>query len=214
MEVKQQVLVVLVLVLCVYSLGIFTRTIGFTIISNTSGQSPIGGNATVVNFCQVAVSTKQTGTDFSEDLTIVDLGSLFAAGAMGTPRRVVLSANQTGNRRINVSINGTDWQCVSGTCTAGEEVTGQNCTMPVGVTHFLNETADPGTTYSSTDLDESSEYDSAYILTSASSPIQIYPQINSTTKWTNQTYWFNVKCPDNTSAGTYQQNVTFAWDCS
>ncbi len=211
MKTKQYLLIGFISVLCIYSVGILTRTIGFTIISNTSGQSPIGGNATVVNYCLISLTTQQAGTDYSDYRDVLDFGSFFAAGAMGTPRRVVLSANQSGNRQIDIDINGTEWKCESGTCLGGEGSTGQNCSMAVGVTHYINTSSVHD---NSTEIDESTEYDSANVLQPTSNQQRLFTNLNSTGQWTNMSVWFNVKAPDNTSAGTYKQNVTFEWDCS
>jgi hypothetical protein len=173
----------------------------------------LGGNATVVNYCLISLTTEQSGTDYSDSRAILDLESLFAAGAMGTPRRVVISANQSGNRQIDIDINGTDWECVSGTCLDGEVSTGQNCSMSVSVTHYVNNSF-PGVYDNSTHIDTSSEYDNMRVLKDTANQQRLFTNLNSTTQWTNLSIWFNVKAPGNTSAGTYRQNITFEWDCS
>ncbi|MHA1286656.1 MAG: hypothetical protein ACTSPB_04545 [Candidatus Thorarchaeota archaeon] len=212
---QQTTLLAIVLVFSFYSLIELTYPItGFTVISNTSGEAELAANATVSTFCQVHVSARQSGTDYITFLDGINFGSLYSVGAMGTPQRVVLSANTSSNARINVTINGTDWSCMSGTCTGGEDVTGQNVSMSVGITHYLNETADPGnTTIDSTSIDTGSEWASAYILQKDTN-VYIRPRLNISSYWTNMTFWLNVQAPDNTSAGNYTQNITFGWSCT
>ncbi|MHA1286662.1 MAG: hypothetical protein ACTSPB_04575 [Candidatus Thorarchaeota archaeon] len=125
-------------------------------------------------------------------------------GKVATPRRIIAYSNTSAAVTMNISINATGWACRLGDCLNPEDP-GVLTFMPNSTTKYIN---------SSTVQDNSSEIDteSEYYATSYALSSE-EERIHTLAADSGASTWFNILIPVKTSAGVYQQNITYIWSC-
>ncbi len=178
--------------------------------TNTSGIPNATLQTSMGTYCLLRINSNQSALDSStqdwypEFTPPLGYGGI-KVGEVGTPRQVTVWSNSSSTSNITVNVNGTNWECHSGTCTS--PVAGMNDDMPVGTTKFINNSDDSSTTGSQ--IDTINEYDSNGIQVTDTASV-IHDHISPDQA---RDSWLNIKIPTKTSPGIYKQNITYSWSC-